>query len=483
MSQDDVYDSASKEKALYPQELSPQELSRGRVVMGIIFYPRGGSAHTTRGLARALTGQGWDVTLISGSVSSPDGKQDSPGDARAFFRGVDVRPVDFTAALSAADPLRADPPLHPSYEDRPGAPDRVFASVDDATYEHLVSAWMAALRDAGAERADVLHLHHLTPLNEAAHRLAPHVPVLGHIHGTELLMLEAIEAGPPASWRYTDVWAARLRRWAAACEQLLIASPTQVPRASRALGVSPERFTVVPNGFDPTLFHPRTIDRAPLWRRLLVEEPRGWRPEFPPNSVTYTVGQLAPFASGPVILYVGRFTEVKRVPLLIAAYQRAQASFARPAPLALVGGFPGEWEGEHPWETIQRLGARDVFLAGWHTHDELPDIFAASDIIVLPSVREQFGQSLVEGMACGLPAIAVTAGHGPDEIVTSGASGWIVPPDDEHALTAALIEAVNDAEERRRRGVVAAASVYARYAWPALGERLTQVYLTLLDRR
>ena len=465
------------------ETLQPQKLPRGRVVMGIIFYPRGGSAHATRGLARALTGQGWDVTLISGSVSSPDGREDSPGDARAFYSGIDVRPVDFTAALSAADPLRADPPLHPSYEDRPGAPDRIFASVDDETYEHLVSAWMAALRDAGAERADVLHLHHLTPLNEAAHCLAPHVPVLGHIHGTELLMLEAIEAGPPANWRYAEVWARRLRRWAAECRHLFIASPTQIPRASRALGVGQERFTVVPNGFDPTLFHPRAIDRAALWRRLLVEQPRGWRPGAAAGSVAYTADQLTPFASGPVILYVGRFTDVKRVSLLIAAYQRAQASFARPAPLALVGGFPGEWEGEHPWETIQRLQARDVFLAGWHTHDELPGIFAASDIIVLPSVREQFGQSLVEGMACGLPAIAVAAGHGPDEIVASGASGWLVPPDDEYALAAALIESVNETVERRRRGAVAAESAYARYAWPALGEKLTQVYLTLLDRR
>ena len=200
------YDSTHGPAAEGDALLSPQ-LPRGRVVMGIIFYPRGGSAHSTRGLARALMGQGWDVTLVSGSVSSPEGQNDSPGDARAFYAGIDVRPVDFTAALSAVDPLRADPPMHPSYEDRPGAPDRVFASVDDETYEHLVSAWMAALRDAGAERADVLHLHHLTPLNEAARRLAPHVPVLGHIHGTELLMLEAIAAGPPANWRYADVWA------------------------------------------------------------------------------------------------------------------------------------------------------------------------------------------------------------------------------------------------------------------------------------
>ena len=67
---DSMHGPATEEDAL----LSPQ-LPRGRVVMGIIFYPRGGSAHSTRGLARALTGQGWDVTLVSGSVSSPDGRK------------------------------------------------------------------------------------------------------------------------------------------------------------------------------------------------------------------------------------------------------------------------------------------------------------------------------------------------------------------------------------------------------------------------
>jgi glycosyltransferase involved in cell wall biosynthesis len=353
--------------------------------------------------------------------------------------------------------------------------------VDDATFEHQVRAWMAALRDAGAERADVLHLHHLTPLNEAAQRLAPHVPVLGHIHGTELLMLEAIDAGPPATWRYAEAWAQRLRRWAAACGQLILASPTQIPRASRLLGIGPERFSVVSNGFDPGLFAPHAVDRAVLWRRLLVEQPRGWRPGSAPGSVSYTADQLVPFASGPVILYLGRFTEVKRVPLLIAAYQGAQASFTHPAPLALVGGFPGEWENEHPWETIQRLQVKHVFLAGWHTHDELADIFAASDIIVLPSVREQFGQSLVEGMACGLPAIAVDADHGPNEIVVNGENGWLVPPDDEYALASALVAAVNQMEERRRRGLVAAETAYTRYAWPALAARLAQEYQALLS--
>ncbi len=144
-----------------------------------------------------------------------------------------------------------------------------------------------------------------------------------------------------------------------------------------------------------------------------------------------------------MLLYVGRYTEVKRLPLLIEAYARARPRFDRRAPLVLVGGFPGEWEGEHPLDAIRRTGAHDVFLAGWHGHDELPDFLAASDVVVLPSVREQFGQVLVEGMACGLPAIAVDA-HGPAEIVDHGETGWLVEPDDRDALAAALVEAVND---------------------------------------
>jgi glycosyltransferase involved in cell wall biosynthesis len=180
-----------------------------------------------------------------------------------------------------------------------------------------------------------------------------------------------------------------------------------------------------------------------------------------------------------VLLYVGRFTAVKRISLLIAAYQRAQRDFVTPAPLVLLGGFPGEWEGEHPYDTIQRLGVHDVFLAGWHEHEELPAIFAASDVVVLPSVREQFGQVLVEGMACGLPALAVDA-HGPREIVEDGQTGWLVPPDDEGALVAALVGAVNDPTERQRRGKAASAAVRARYSWPSLGAKLARTYEALL---
>ena len=141
----------------------------------------------------------------------------------------------------------------------------------------------------------------------------------------------------------------------------------------------------------------------------------------------------------------------------------------------LLGGFPGEWEGDHPLAVVRETGDPDVFLAGWRGHEDLPEGLNAADLLVLPSVHEQFGAVLVEAMACGLPVVAVDA-HGPAEIVDAGETGWLVPPDDEDAMVEALVEAVNGRAERRRRGERAYEEARARYAWPALARGLARVY-------
>ena len=449
-----------------------------RAVMGLLFFPRGGSAQVARYLARSLPAAGWDVTLACGSL----GARGAPSHAETFFSGVDVRPLDYTVAAAAPDPLAAG--FHPSFEDRPGAPDRVFGRVDDADYERLVAVWQRQLADAGAAEADVLHLHHLTPINEAAERSFPEVPRIGHLHGTELLMLREIDEGPPPGWEHAAAWAERMRRWAGGCERLLVLSPDAVRRVPALLGVDPDRVVWAPNGFDPEGFDRRPVTgaaRLAHWRRWLVEEPRGWDETGVPGSVAYADEQLAPF-SGAVLLYVGRFTEVKRVGLLVRAHASARERFAQPAALVLLGGFPGEWEGEHPLRTVRATGNPDVFLAGWRGHEDLPDGLNAADLLVLPSVREQFGAVIVEAMACGLPALAVDA-WGPAEIVDAGETGWLVPPDDEEAMADALVEAVNEDAERRRRGERAYEVARGRYSWPALARGLAAVYGEVADGR
>jgi len=154
----------------------------GRVCSALFFFPRGGSAQVVRALSGALAETGWQVRLAAGSLGGPD----APTNAASFFSGIDVSAVDYSPALQLADPLAAAVPFQPSYEDRPAGPDRVFAVVDDAAYERLVAAWAEALARAGAGEADLLHLHHLTPANEAALRAFPTVPIVGQLHGTAL---------------------------------------------------------------------------------------------------------------------------------------------------------------------------------------------------------------------------------------------------------------------------------------------------------
>ena len=447
---------------------------RGRVVSALQFFPRGGSSHVARALARELPAHGWAVTLLSGSRRDLG----PHADARRFYDGLDVRAVDFDNALAAADPLdppAGAPPMQPSFEDRPGAQDVVYAKLGDGAYERQVAAWAEALAAAAAANADVLHLHHLTPLHAAARRVAPAVPVVGHLHGTELLMLEAIAAGAPESWSHAAAWSRRMGDWARGCARLIVLSPSQIERATRLLDIDPARCVVVPNGFEPKRIRRIELDRAAHWRTHLVERPRGWKPEEGPGSVRYGEDEVAQISAGPVILSVGRFTAVKRTGLLIEAFAAARKRFAQPASLVLVGGHHGEWEGEHPLQTIERLGARGVFLAGWHEHDTLPAFLSASDVLALASVREQFGQVLVEAMAAELPLIAVDR-FGPAEIVEPGRTGWLVEPDDGDALADALVAAVNDPAERARRGAQARAVALERYAWPALAGRVAGLF-------
>jgi glycosyltransferase involved in cell wall biosynthesis len=444
-----------------------------RVLSAIMFFPRGGSAFVVRALARGLRQEGERVTVLSGSRSGSE-----HADAQRFYEGLDVRAVDFSAALASEDPLRFEPaaggaPIHPSFEDRPGAPDRVFAALDDADFERQVQPWARELARAGAADCDVLHLHHLTPLNEAAARVAPRVPVVGHLHGTELLMLERIDEGAPAAWAYAGRWAERLRQWASRCERLIVA-PGGTRRAASLLGVPAERFHELPNGFDPERFRRRELDRRAVWRKHLVEHPRGWLPDGEPGGVVYAEGDLVGLDDGPVLLYSGRFTAVKRLELMIEAYAEARPRLAVAAPLVLVGGYPGEWEGEHPAQTIERVGVDGVFLAGWHDQSELPELLSAADVLLMPSAREHFGQVIVEAMACGVPAIAARS-PGPLSIIEDGQSGWLVPIDDQAALTDAIVCAVNDPDERARRAREARRVALERYSWPAIASELADL--------
>lgn len=461
-----------------------------RVVMTLAFYPRGGSAQVVRYLADALEQHGLRVTVCSGSL----GVAGSSSHAQSFFTGLDVEVLDFTEAASwfdqGRDPMTAPVPIHPSFEDRLSVPDRIFTTIDNDAYHHQVAVWRSVLERIGPP--DLYHVHHLTHVNDAVLTFS-HVPVVAHLHGTELKMLAEIRGASAGLWPYASAWQQRLIASAQRASRLIVVSPSDRDLAVELLEVEPDAIDVVPNGVNLERFSPHPLpseERLSRWSEWLVDDPLGWDRSGVVGSLRYSErelhrGFIHPTNGDPlpVLLFVGRFLGFKRVPLLIRAYAQARAMLGPEAPpLVIWGGYPGEWEGEHPHTVVDSLGVDGVFFIGWRGHDDLSVALNCSDVFVAPSVDEPFGQVYLEAMAAALPVIATNSGGPPSFINTDlgQPTGWLVTPDSQEELSRAIIEAVSNPAESQRRGRRGRRLIEDSFDWTSIARRVEAIYLETL---
>ncbi|MEE9298902.1 MAG: glycosyltransferase, partial [Acidimicrobiia bacterium] len=387
------------------------------------------------------------------------------------------------------DPMAAPVPFHPSFEDRPSVPDRMFASLNDDAYQRQVAVWQSLLERVGPP--DLYHIHHLTHVNDAVAVLGDR-PSVVHLHGTELKMLAQIRLSGER-WKHAAEWDQRLVRAGLRADRLVVISPTDRQLAIDLLAVDPAAIEVVPNGVDVSRFQPLGLngsERVVQWRQWLVNEPRGWDESGQPGTIRYSDNDLEGFfldpATGellPVLLFVGRFLDFKRVPLLVRAYATAREELGRsPPPLVIWGGYPGEWEGEHPHTVATSLGVEGVFFTGWRGHEDLAVGFNCADVFVAPSVDEPFGQVYLEAMACGLPVIATDSG-GPKSFVNTDPArpnGWRVTPESETELSDAIIQSISDKSSRRQRGRHARRLIQQQFDWRRIAEHINRIYDDLL---
>lgn len=152
----------------------------------------------------------------------------------------------------------------------------------------------------------------------------------------------------------------------------------------------------------------------------------------------------------PVLLMVGRFAPQKDHALLLAAMPVILR--ARPDAVLLLAG-------EGPLllsiaDEVARLGlASAVRMLGQRR--DLPDLMAASDLLLLPSRFEGLSLVALEAMAAGLPIVATDA-PGNTELIDPGRSGWLAPAGDADAFAGCVIQALDDPDECSRMAKAAA---------------------------
>jgi len=142
-------------------------------------------------------------------------------------------------------------------------------------------------------------------------------------------------------------------------------------------------------------------------------------------------------------------------------------------------------ETDRPYkEHLLRLGADlihqgKLVFAGWR--DDMPQVYAAIDVLGLASSIEGLALVVIEAMATGKPVVR-TAAAGAEDTVVPGETGYVVPVDDAAALADALKRLVNDPDRRQRMGARSRERVTALFSAEAMARGVERVFTETLER-
>lgn len=219
----------------------------------------------------------------------------------------------------------------------------------------------------------------------------------------------------------------------------LVLSPSRVMAAQlQSCGI--EDVCVQPLGVDLTAFHPDR--RQPDARRLLGID-----------------------ADKPLLVFAGRGTQEKNIPVLLEAMRELGADYH----LLLIGTGLQHDAPENVSVIDQFRPATEV--AGW---------MAAADALVHAGDQETFGLVALEGMACGLPVVCVEAGALPE--VVPEHCGRRAAPNSGPAMARAVRDLFEQADPEAM-GRTARAYVEQHHSWDVVVDNLLSHYRRLLGGR
>jgi len=275
------------------------------------------------------------------------------------------------------------------------------------------------------------------------------VPLVFHVHSTERGRQGVAPSPIVGSWEYAlgHQAAAVVTVSKAMCEDLV------------AHGWPGDRVHAVWNGVDTRRYHPRA-------------------PGGPEVRALYGIPE-----SAPVVLFIGRLTEVKGVRQLAAAWGTVAAQ--HPDVWLVVLGS-GELEHELRETFAHAAGSvRVVMRTEFVDEPERIAHYAASDVVVLPSTYEPFGLVAAEAMACGKPAVVGAQGVvGFREQVIAGGpeqTGLHVNGADPNDIAWGLSHALEDPNRLVAWGQNARTRAATNFTWEQSAAATTAVYQSAID--
>ena len=175
--------------------------------------------------------------------------------------------------------------------------------------------------------------------------------------------------------------------------------------------------------------------------------------------------RLAIEKSDFVIVWLGRFTQVKRPDLVL--------ELARSLP-NLIFAMAGDGELR---EKIELAAPKNLRIVGFQ---DAADMWGIADIGLLTSDSEGMPLSVIEAQMSGIPVVATNVGS-VSEIIEDGSTGILTAVEPE-AMHGAIVKLVGDAELREKMGKFAAIRAHKLFSQEVMVDAHLQVYHEILDR-
>lgn len=201
-------------------------------------------------------------------------------------------------------------------------------------------------------------------------------------------------------------------------------------RAKTALeieGVPEEDIYVIPLGVDVDRFRPGVVDGD--------------------TELPGSLGSKSTFD----VVYVGRYTWEKGIFDLLSTWKLVCNRFDEDVSLTMVGWGPDKEQVE---SFVRTAEIPNVSVCGPVDYDQMPRVYDAADLTVVPSLptrfwQEQYGRVVVESQACGTPVLASQTGGIP---YAMGEHGVLAQPGDPHDWAEKIVSLLTDDERRKRLG-------------------------------